>query len=171
MHGVKEKKNKAGGKQLPSPWLFPSPSPSPSPSPWPWPWPSLSPSPPASMVARTHPRRSCANLSHAWPNQPTEIHRHESRRNMPAKTHTYSSPDKWRGGARLFELDGSLLRTALLLHLPRTGACPYNRPCAQQYVGKYQSCMVISGRLIVHAPVAHKFGCGWITSSMRAPHM
>ena len=33
-----------------------------------------------------------------------------------------------------------------------TGACPYNRPCAQQYVGKSQSCMVISGRLIVHAP-------------------
>ena len=35
----------------------------------------------------------------------------------------------------------------------RTGACEYNRPCAQQYVGKSQSCMVISGRLIVHAPV------------------
>ena len=39
--------------------------------------------------------------------------------------------------------------------LPRScpGAWPYNRPCAQQYVGKSQSCMVISGRLIVHAPV------------------
>ena len=34
-----------------------------------------------------------------------------------------------------------------------TGAWPYNRPCAQQYVGKSQSCMVISGRLIGHAPV------------------
>ena len=34
-----------------------------------------------------------------------------------------------------------------------TGAFPYNRPCAQQYVGKSQSCMVISGRLIVHAHV------------------
>ena len=34
-----------------------------------------------------------------------------------------------------------------------TGAWPYNRPCAQQYVGQSQSCMVISGRLIVHAPV------------------
>ena len=34
-----------------------------------------------------------------------------------------------------------------------TGACGYNRPCAHQYVGKSQSCMVISGRLIVHAPV------------------
>ena len=34
------------------------------------------------------------------------------------------------------------------------GAWPYNRPCVQQYVGKSQSCMVISGRLIVHAPVA-----------------
>ena len=34
-----------------------------------------------------------------------------------------------------------------------TGACPYNRPCAHQYVGKSQSCMVIKGRLIVHAPV------------------
>ena len=37
-------------------------------------------------------------------------------------------------------------------HLP-TGACTINQPCAQQYAGKYQSCMVISGRLIVHAPV------------------
>ena len=26
-----------------------------------------------------------------------------------------------------------------------TGTWPYNRPCAQQYVGKSQSCMVISG--------------------------
>ena len=34
-----------------------------------------------------------------------------------------------------------------------TGACTINRSCAQQYVGKSQSCMVISGRLIVHAPV------------------
>ena len=34
-----------------------------------------------------------------------------------------------------------------------TGACTINRPCAQQYVGKSQSCMLISGRLIVHAPV------------------
>ena len=34
-----------------------------------------------------------------------------------------------------------------------SGACTINRPCAQQYVGKSQSCMVISGRLIVHAPV------------------
>ena len=32
-----------------------------------------------------------------------------------------------------------------------TGACPYNLPCAQEYVGKSQSCRVISGRLIVHA--------------------
>ena len=34
-----------------------------------------------------------------------------------------------------------------------TGACTINRPCAQQYVGKSQSCMFISGRLIPHAPV------------------
>ena len=32
-----------------------------------------------------------------------------------------------------------------------TGARTINRPCAQQYVGKSQSCMVISGRLISHA--------------------
>ena len=37
------------------------------------------------------------------------------------------------------------------LRLHSKGACGYNRPCAHQYVGKYQSCMVISGRLIVHA--------------------
>ena len=36
-------------------------------------------------------------------------------------------------------------------HLPSTGACGYNRPCAHQYVGKYQSCMVENGRLIPHA--------------------
>ena len=34
-----------------------------------------------------------------------------------------------------------------------TGAWQYNRPFAQTYVGKFQSCMVISGRLILHAPV------------------
>ena len=38
-----------------------------------------------------------------------------------------------------------------------TGACTINRPCAQQYEGKYQSCMVRSGRLIVHAPVCDNF--------------
>ena len=32
-----------------------------------------------------------------------------------------------------------------------TGACGYNRPCAHQYVGKSQSCMVENGRLIPHA--------------------
>ena len=39
-----------------------------------------------------------------------------------------------------------------------TGAWPYNRPCAQQYVCKSQSCMVISGRLIVHAPAQDSSG-------------
>ena len=39
-----------------------------------------------------------------------------------------------------------------------TGACTINRPCAQQYVGKSQSCMVIRGRLIVHAPVCNREG-------------
>eukprot|EP01048_Picozoa_sp_COSAG05_P003916 COSAG05_NODE_193_length_14574_cov_23.070812_4_plen_1690_part_00 len=34
-----------------------------------------------------------------------------------------------------------------------TGAWQYNLPCAQQYVGKIQSCMVIIGRLTPHAPV------------------
>ena len=32
-----------------------------------------------------------------------------------------------------------------------TGACGYNRPCAHQYVGKSQSCMVKNVRLIPHA--------------------
>ena len=32
-----------------------------------------------------------------------------------------------------------------------TGACGYNRPCAHQYVGKSQSCMVENDRLIPHA--------------------
>eukprot|EP01048_Picozoa_sp_COSAG05_P013996 COSAG05_NODE_1544_length_4590_cov_25.006012_5_plen_140_part_00 len=34
-----------------------------------------------------------------------------------------------------------------------TGAWQYNRQCAQQYVGKSQSCMVKSGRLIRHEPL------------------
>ena len=34
---------------------------------------------------------------------------------------------------------------------PATGACGHNRPCAQQYVGKSQSCMISNGRLIPHA--------------------
>ena len=34
-----------------------------------------------------------------------------------------------------------------------TGAFPDNPTCAQHYVGKSQSCMVMSGRLIGHAPV------------------
>ena len=44
---------------------------------------------------------------------------------------------------------------AIWIENMNTGACPYNRPCAQQYVGKSQSCIVISGRLIVHAPVGY----------------
>ena len=40
------------------------------------------------------------------------------------------------------------IRECSLAHLSA-----FARPCAQQYVGKYQSCMVMSGRLIVHAPV------------------
>ena len=43
-----------------------------------------------------------------------------------------------------------------------TGACGYNRPCAHQYVGKSQSCMVESGRLIPHA----SYDC---TSSVSPP--
>ena len=39
----------------------------------------------------------------------------------------------------------------LVLAFAHTGACGYNRPCAHQYVGKYQSCMVENGRLIPHA--------------------
>ena len=42
-----------------------------------------------------------------------------------------------------------------------TGAWPYNRPCAQQYVGKSQSCMVRSDRLIVHAPVQPRSRSVW----------
>ena len=38
--------------------------------------------------------------------------------------------------------------------------------CAQQYVGKSQACMVISGRLIVHAPVRREWvglcGFAWV---------
>ena len=59
------------------------------------------------------------------------------------------------GGLRLRPLlvrGAETYRSAL--YTRPTGACPYNRPCAQKYVGKSQSCMVISGRLIVHAPVA-----------------
>ena len=40
-----------------------------------------------------------------------------------------------------------------------TGACGYNRPCAHQYIGKSQSCMVDNGRLIPHAPYSRGGGC------------
>ena len=40
---------------------------------------------------------------------------------------------------------------ALQLQSRSTGACGYNRPCAHQYIGKSQSCMVENGRLILHA--------------------
>ena len=39
--------------------------------------------------------------------------------------------------------------------LDASGAWQYNRPCAQEYVGKYQSCVVTSGRLIVHTPAGN----------------
>ena len=58
---------------------------------------------------------------------------------MPLLYHSFRQPDQYRVQTR---------------HQLTTGACTINRPCAQQYVGKSQSCMVISGRLIVHAPVA-----------------
>eukprot|EP01048_Picozoa_sp_COSAG05_P002474 COSAG05_NODE_102_length_19076_cov_21.766612_6_plen_86_part_00 len=35
-----------------------------------------------------------------------------------------------------------------------TGACGYNRPCAHQYVGKSQSCMVQSRRSVRFGSVA-----------------
>ena len=41
----------------------------------------------------------------------------------------------------------------LYIVLYYTGACGYNQPCAHQYLGKYQSCMVENGRLYPHAPV------------------
>ena len=50
-------------------------------------------------------------------------------------------------------LRGTRSATATRLAGRAAGACTINRPCAQKYVGKSQSCMVISGRLIVHAPV------------------
>ena len=46
---------------------------------------------------------------------------------------------------------------------PKSGACTITRPCAQQYVGKSQSCMVTSGRLIVHAVQG-----GWHRDKTRA---
>ena len=48
-----------------------------------------------------------------------------------------------------------------------TGACTINRPCAQQYVGKSQSCVVISGRLIVHAPVTSQKTQQWTKPTRR----
>ena len=53
-----------------------------------------------------------------------------------------------------------------------TGACRINRPCAQQYVGKSQSCMVISGRLIVHAPVVQSLSMAdWLLRLTRQGHI
>ena len=51
-------------------------------------------------------------------------------------------------------LDSKLNEVRIFHRDPYTGACGYNRPCAQKYVCKYQSCMVISERLYPHAPVS-----------------
>ena len=54
---------------------------------------------------------------------------------------------------RIFTVNGVATAARMPLSNGTTGACTINRPCEQQYVGKSQSCMFISGRLIVHAPV------------------
>ena len=41
-----------------------------------------------------------------------------------------------------------LFTKLLIVTLPLTGACPYNRPCAHQYVGKSQSCMLQGRRKV-----------------------
>ena len=51
------------------------------------------------------------------------------------------------------EMAAVIAEQELATQFKRTGAFTINRPCAQQYVGKSQSCMVENGRLIVHAPV------------------
>ena len=58
-------------------------------------------------------------------------------------------------GSAVLALDANALAVQMLRQrfaklLDTTGACGYNRPCAHQYVGKSQSCMVQNGRLIPH---------------------
>ena len=53
-------------------------------------------------------------------------------------------------GAQAFAYHGVNGHDSLTMSFMAKGACTINRPCAQQYVGKSQSCMVISGRLIPH---------------------
>ena len=48
-------------------------------------------------------------------------------------------------GAQLTRTESGSLIAAAQAHMAEAGACGYNRPCAQTYVGKYQSCMVRSG--------------------------
>ena len=58
--------------------------------------------------------------------------------------------------------DAAFFCTWLCFHILEscTGACTINRPCAQQYVGKSQSCMVENGRLIPHASYRRRAGGG-----------
>ena len=65
-----------------------------------------------------------------------------------------TEPETVAGLLRTMIAQGACQRLVSLLGSPSTGACTINRPCAQQYVGKYQSCMIISGRLIVFAMLA-----------------
>ena len=46
-----------------------------------------------------------------------------------------------------------------------TGAWPYHRPCAQQYVGKSQSCMVTSA-IKVHSPRTRVTGGGDVAATV-----
>ena len=67
---------------------------------------------------------------------------------------TGSRPGLCRGGTGMCSIERPPPpRPTSPLDAAATGAWQYNRPCAHQYVGKSQSCMVTSGRLIRHAPV------------------
>ena len=76
-----------------------------------------------------------------------------------------SSPHlSWAAGMKIPRIRIPGVSTDLLKIQRHTGACTINRPCAQQYVGKSQSCMVISGRLIVHAPGQARVRVGLLRS-------
>ena len=94
---------------------------------------------------RAHPTpvRSWATLS-AEAGSFVEIHDGA----LPSRQHGLLHVAAVRGDVAMAEL---LIENTADVCAEDTGACGYNRPCAHQYVGKYQSCMVENRRLIPHA--------------------
>ena len=104
-------------------------------------------SPPSQTLSASHPYaprqrpRLYLAVAHSHPPRPT-IFLHSQGRRSQVLSSTVERP-----------MPVKVASLSCVINAKTTGACGYNRPCAHQYVGKYQSCMVQNGRLYPHAPV------------------